>query len=541
MNRTRITKRRFVPATIATIAASVVLLSGCSSQTPDASISSTPVAGGTLRVQLSAQPNCLDPAVAFSGNERAIARSLADSLLSMDPKTGEIKPWLAESFEESADATSYTFHLKSGATFSDGTAVDANAVKSTFDYLVAHLKTTSSRGAGYLRDYTQTEVIDPLTAKIGFKAPAVQFLAGVTTNTLAILSTADTAKTPDQRCAGDFSGSGPFTLKSFTQGQGAVIVKRAGYDWAPAYAAHSGEAYLDEVDFQVVNVSNARDGALTSGQADVALDIANVDVPQLKAAGVTPMFGTQPGMPVSFLVNSATPGLSDPAVYGALTTGFDRSSAVKAVLGGYFSPATSALTHNLPQYKDESALLTYDPDAAKKALDAAGWVPGADGIREKGGVRADFTVAYTSTFGAYYTAMLQLFQQQMRDIGININIGDHPQAELLGLVASHGYDFYITSLTDVDPDVIRSSASRILDANTLTSSGVADLFNKTTTEADPAARKATFGEVQDTLIGKGMVIPFWEGGQFVGYTSNVMNLGMDFLSYLTFYDTSVTS
>lgn len=536
-------KARVVPLLVAGATALTLGLAGCSGGGSTASAngsSAKPVSGGTLKVELSAAPSCLDPAVAFSANERAVVRPLADSLVDMDPKGGKIEPWLASSWSVNPDATKYTFHLVSNATFSDGTPVDAQAVKSTFDYLVKNLEATSSRGAGYLRGYTGTKVIDPHTAEVDFSAPAVQFLAGASTSTLAILSTKSAEATPDQRCAGDFAGSGPFTLAKYTQGQSAELARRKDYDWASKIAGHQGAAYLAGIDFQVVNVSNARDGALESKQSDVALDIATQDVAQLKGAGVTPLFGTQPGLPSSFMLNVTRPGLDDKAVRQAMMIGFDRKSAVNAVLGSYYKPATSILTSDLPQYKDESNTVTFDAAKAKKILSAAGWKPGSDGIRSKGGVDLNFAVTYTSTFGAYYTSLLQLFQQQMKDIGIKITLKDGTQAQQFSVIGTHDYDIDITSLTDVDPDIIRSSAGALLAPKTLDAGGVTALFTTSQGQSDPSERKATYGKIQDAIVDAAYIIPFWEGGQFVGYGSNVKGLSFDFQSWLTFYDTSLT-
>jgi peptide/nickel transport system substrate-binding protein len=528
-------------------AATAIVLAACgssggSSSGAGSADSGKPVSGGTLHVDLSAAPDCLDPAVAISADERAVVRPLADSLVSMSAK-GAIEPWLAKSWTVNKNATVYTFHLRPGMTFSDDTPVDATAVKDTFDYLVKNLEATSPRGRGYLIAYKETKVINPLTAEVIFSAPSVQFLAGASTTTLAILSAGSAQKTPDQRCAGDFTGSGPFTLTSYTQGQSATETRRSGYDWAPATATHDGSAYLDALDFQVVDTSNARDGALESGQTDVALDIATQDVPALKAADVRPIFGTQSGVPAAFVVNTTRPGLNDLTVRKAMMIGFNRAADVKAVLGDYYTPATSIFTRNLPVYKNESAAMAYNPAAARKLLQKAGWMPGPGGIREKNGVKLSFSVIYSEAFGAYYTSLLQLFQQDMKAIGIGITLNDLTGAAQVAAGLGHDFDLDITSLTDSDPDIVRSTLALGLfpDAAALKTTGLVALLAQSDAEPVPAQRAATYAKIQDIMIDDAFVIPFWEGGQFVGYTSNVHGLEMDFQSWLVFYDTWLSS
>lgn len=531
--------RRAGPLVLLALATTVFTACAASGTGPSPSEDVTPGDGGTLRVLLAAQATCLDPAVAFSTSERAIVRPLVDSLVAMDQKTGEIQPWLAESWEVNDDATEVTFRLQEGLTFSDDSPVNAEAVKATFDYLKTNLMSASFRGAGYLRNYVETRVDDDLTATVVFSASSPQFLAGASTNTLGILSAEAATKTTDERCGGDFVASGPFTLESYTQGQNASLVKRSDYEWGPASAMHEGPAYLDGIDFQIVNVSNARAGSIQSGQADVALEIAPTDIPQLKTAGAQIINGTQPGMAASIMVNSARPGLTDPAMLEALRIGFDRASAVKAVLGDYFTPATSVLAPTLSQYVDQSGLLEFDAKGAAAALKGGGWTEGSDGVLEKDGARAEFQMNFTSSYGAYYLQLLQIYQQQMRDLGITINLNDLPQADLLQTIGTHDYDFYVTSLTDVDPDIVRSTTVRLLDEPTLEAAGIMALFEATTTEADPEKRKDVYAQLQERLIAEGYVIPFWNNSLLVASGANVLNADVDFQAFVDLYDTSL--
>src|ERR1700704_5838230 len=81
-------------------------------------------------------PPCLDPQQVGLNASLNIGRQLVDSLIDQDPQSGEFKPWLAESWQVNDTATSFTFKLRQGATFSDGTPVDASAVKNNFDAVV---------------------------------------------------------------------------------------------------------------------------------------------------------------------------------------------------------------------------------------------------------------------------------------------------------------------------------------------------------------------------------------------------------------------
>lgn len=273
----------------------------------------------------------------------------------------------------------------------------------------------------------------------------------------------------------------------------------------------------------------------------MALDVATQDIPALKRSGVSVLQGTQPGQPVSFVVNTTRPGLADAAVRKAIMIGFDRVSNVRAVLGSAYSPATSILTRNLPQYKDESPALAFAPTKAESGLDAAGWAPGPDGIRVKGGVTLKFAITYSASYGAYFTSLLQLFQQQMKDIGIGITLKNLTQAGQVSAGSKHDFDLYLASLTDPDPDIIRSTVANFLfaDKNALQAAGLTRLFTRSQADADPSARKATYAKIQDTMIDNGFIIPFWEGSQLVGAGDRVSGLAQDFQAWSRFHDVSV--
>src|SRR5439155_5973175 len=101
---------------VAGLAVAALALTACSSAAAPATGSTTPVAGGTLRWGLQADPVCLDPRQGGLTASLTITRSVVDSLTDQDPDTGEIRPWLASSWETSADASSFTFHLRDDVT-----------------------------------------------------------------------------------------------------------------------------------------------------------------------------------------------------------------------------------------------------------------------------------------------------------------------------------------------------------------------------------------------------------------------------------------
>lgn len=128
----------------------------------------TPVKGGTL-IYLEQQPhtNLYPPAGGFYPNG-GILNQITDKLTWQNPKTLEIEPWIAESWTSNADKTEYTFHLRKGVTFSDGTPLDAAAVAKNFDTYGLGDKAHRLPVSEVINNYQRSEVIDPLTVKFYF-------------------------------------------------------------------------------------------------------------------------------------------------------------------------------------------------------------------------------------------------------------------------------------------------------------------------------------------------------------------------------------
>src|SRR5882724_8847550 len=193
----------------------------CSTSTTNTSTdASAPVTGGTLQVGLPVDPTCLDPQQTNQLTTMDMSRSLVDSLTAQDPRTGAIVPWLASSFSVADGERRFTFVLRSGPTFSDGTPVDATAVKATFD----RLATMPAIGpAAYFAGYTGTTVTDAHHLTVNFANPNAQFLPATSTVGFGILSVATASRSLPDRCRGDFVGSGPFVLDHYTADQEVVL------------------------------------------------------------------------------------------------------------------------------------------------------------------------------------------------------------------------------------------------------------------------------------------------------------------------------
>lgn len=521
-------------AALATTAA--LTLSACGSGGGDpAADAGPPRPGGTLTFAVSSDQGCADPQQVTSNDSVYSVRQLVDSLTDQDPETGEITPWLATAWKSNADATAYDFTLRPGVTFSDGSTLDANAVKANFDR-VSSLGARASLPKGYLAGYQGTTVKSPTTFTVQFGKPNVQFLQGTSTHSLGILSPASVAKTDDQRCAG-VVGSGPFVLESYVKDQATVLTRRAGYNWGSAVFTHPGEAYLDRAEFRVVPESGVRTGSLQAGEVDAVASIGPQDEAPLSGAGIALPARANPGLPFGITFNQATPLGADPAVREAVSLGINRPEVVSAVFTSQTKPATSVLASSTPSYVDNSALLGFDAARAGTVLDAAGWKAGPDGIRAKGGQRLTLPITFANNLSTVKPA-LELLQQQLRAIGVDAQLQEKQISDVPQLQRSGDYTALWANLTRADPDILRSSYwSGGANYYRFKPGPLDALLTGQAAAVDPAKRTALVDQAQKLILTEHFSVPVVELTTTLGVAPSTHDVAFDASSRIQLHDT----
>ncbi|WP_106213037.1 ABC transporter substrate-binding protein [Kineococcus rhizosphaerae] len=525
--------RTRTPLSAVTLAALLVLTAcgGGGQSSSEKSADATPVKGGNLTFAISVDSGCIDPQQVGNNDALNIGRQLVDSLTVQD-LDGKIQPWLAQTWEVSPDAKTFTFHLREGATFSDGTPVDSAAVKANLDGIVA-LGAKASLGSTYLQGYTGTQTPDAQTAVVTFAQPSAQFLQATSTMSLGLLSVPTTTADPATRCDGStLVGSGPFTVGSYANGSKTVLKKRTGYDWAPTGAKHQGEAYLDTITYEVVPEASVRTGSLQSKQIDATTGIASQDLPQFDGNGFWTQRRANPGIPYNFFPNESRPIFSDIRVRQAFSKAVDRKTLASILNPGDVA-VSSALSASTPLASDDSKDLALDVAGANELLDEAGWVKGADGVRAKDGKKLTVTV----TFWQPTTAVLELVQQQERAVGIDLQLKQGTTAETTALQNSGDYDVLFYNLTRSDPDVLRTIFStETRNVNHRAHSQVDDLLTQQAATTDTAQRAQLVAQASKLLVEEAHSIPLIELSTVIAANEDVHDLQFEGSSRLWFYD-----
>ncbi|MGW0836374.1 ABC transporter substrate-binding protein [Streptomyces prunicolor] len=525
-------------AALAALLTTSVLLTACGSGSSGGSGSGSGPAksGGTLTFAVGSDAGCVDPQQVASNDTIYSVRQIVDSLTDQDPETGKIVPWLAKSWDISSDATTFTFHLRSGVTFSDGSKLTAQVVKDNFD-AVPKLGALGTLAEGYLSGVTSTTVVDPLTVKVTFKQPNAQFLQATSTHSLGIESSASVKRSPQQKCSQGVVGSGPFTLKQYVQNQSITLAKRTGYSWGSSLWHKSGEAYLDKVVFKVVPEAGVRAGSLQSGQVNAISSVGKANEAALKGGQVTLQRRANPGVVFGLAFNNARPDLKDARVRQAIGFAIDRGQIADTVFPTGTQPATSVLAHTTPDYADLSSDLTTDAAKAKSLLEAAGWKTGGDGIRTKDGKKLNLTVDWTPNSATNQPA-LELIQQQLKAVGVGLTLKQLQVTQLAPTLQSGDYDAAWGNITRADPDILRNSFSTKL-AN-FYRVPVTDLDSALTGQAattDATKRKQLVQQAQQLIVRNAYYAPVVELQTQIGVSTKVHGLNFDASSRIQLHDT----
>lgn len=521
------------------VTAAGVFLTSCGGAARDPQAAGPPKPGGTLSLGIALDPACVDPQQVALNAGLNVGRQLTDSLTDQDPKTGAITPWLATSWEVSPDARSFTFHLRDGATFSDGSTVDAEAVKANFEGIIK-LGAKAPLGSGYLAGTKEITAVDPHTVRVEFTAPNVQFLQASSTVSLGLLSPKSVVTPPEQRCQGaGLVGSGPFVFERYQPSTEVVITKRRDYTWGSTLFSRPGEAYLDRIVYKIIPEAGVRTGALVSGQLSAISDVQPNDEPQFApGSGFTQHVRANPGVVFNLQPNTSNPLFSDTTVRQAISKAINRQELVDTVLSPSYKPGTSVLAATTPGYTDLSASLRHDPDGARKLLDQAGWAPGPDGIRVRDGQRLSFEVPYSASL-AFNRSALELVQQQLKKVGVEASIKLLSPTESTQIQNTGAYDVLFYNVTRAEPDILRgqfSSQSRNL-SKIQPGSGPDELLTQQESEPDPAKRKELVAAAQRVIVEQAYGIPLFELTQVLAAAPSVHGLTYEASSRLQFHDT----
>ncbi len=377
---------------------------------PSAWAASQPQSGGTLVYGAGADPDSLDPANTDSNPGEAVGRMMNNFLVRFDAKLN-LLPDLATKWTQSKDGLTWTFTLRKGVKFHDGTPFNAEVVKYNFERFLGPEKPL--KASLHTPIIKSVEVVDEFTVKFNLKVPFAFFL-----NNLAHSATAMVSPAAHKKWGKDLTlhpvGTGPFKFVEWVRGDRVVLERNDEY--------YEGKPRLDKIIIRTVREDSARVLGLEAGDYDLIVRIPPEEVGRLMREGRVRIYAEQSNRALRIGINASKKPLDDVRVRQALNYAVDKESIVKNIyqgLGAVIPTMVGPLNTGYAPVKGYS----FDPAKAKKLLAEAGhpngfkttlWTP-------KGRYLKDFELA-------------QAVQQQLAAVGVEARLESFEWGAYLSLL-----------------------------------------------------------------------------------------------------------
>lgn len=391
----------------------------------------------TITIAVEGEPTRLDPHTHALWLTYRVVYHIYEGLVQQDLSRDDVEippiiPALAESWEVSDDKKSYTFQLRQGVKFHDGTSWNADAAKFNFDRLLDpeaphYLETAVGLNGWWIGDIDSYEVVDEYTFRVNLKGVVSNFLQRMVNGgygSAGMVSPAAVAKYGNDEITNNPVGTGPFQLAERVFGEKIVLRKFADY-WDPKRTPK-----YDRLIVQPIADEAARELALVTGAVDIIAGPSPDSYEYLEGKGFEIVSKTGPGVQNLWL-NMKDPKLADVRVRQAMSMAIDREGLCKLQRLNECLPHHGILNRHGPGYEEGFAPYPYDPEKAKELLSEAGYPDGLD-------IRFEW-----SKGGAGAVAMQEFVEWVQRDWG-KIGI----RAELVGYDVGTYFDQMLKGMND---------------------------------------------------------------------------------------------
>jgi peptide/nickel transport system substrate-binding protein len=402
-----------------------------------------PGAAGTLVVGVVAEPVNLDPAQVTDLNSNRVSRRIAETLVAFAEESTRVEPHLAESWTISRDGLTYTFKLRRGIKFHDGSPFDAEAVKFSIERQINPDHPFNKLGkypfAGYFfGNVNAVEVVAEDTVQFVLKEPRASFLSVLAAGPASIVS-----PTAARKYGADYAltpvGTGPFRYVSWDRGQRVVLEKNPGYWKFPVK--------LDRVIYRPIVEDQARLTELLTGSLDLIVGVPPDFVAQLEGNAKLGLL-KQVGAHVWYLgINNQKKPLDDKRVRQALNYAVNKEAIVKDVLKGTGAVSRGPVLPDTWGADPALKAYPYDPERAKKLLAEAGY---------PSGFSTTLWVPESGSGMQSPVAMSTVIQSNLKAVGVNVTLQTMEWGAFLAKLRTKEQDLFALSWMAgaEDPDLV---------------------------------------------------------------------------------------
>ncbi|UFN50019.1 ABC transporter substrate-binding protein [Roseomonas sp. OT10] len=418
-------------------------LLGLATLLPAAGALAQPAPRNTLVVVREIDSDHYDPPRTTSRAAGELVYMLADTLVSLDWDGKTVRPGLAESWTVSEDGKLYTFKLKRGVSFCDGKPFTAkDVVYSINRWLDPATRSPVRWRAGPVKE---VRAVDDFTVEYELTQPYGELLYQLTLFMASIVDQATVERLGANFGVQGFNGTGPYCWGEWKPRQEFTVTRHEGYNWGPPIYRNPAPQ-VERVVWRIMPEQNTRMAAIQTGQADITQYLPYFAVQQMRNVPTVKMSQQENYFWDYFMgFKVDKPVMNDPEVRRAMNLAINRDAVTKAAFFGVADPANAIVNPNTSGYSAEAAreMPGFNPEEARRVLDAAGWKPGPDGIRVKDGQRATFLLYGTQ--GQVNRVQAEAIQADLRRVGIEMRVQLWDATAVWGKLATQEFDAFFMS------------------------------------------------------------------------------------------------
>lgn len=481
-----------------------------------------PTAGGTLIYVLNGEPDSLDPHKTVRQDAWAVMRQVNASLVTQDPE-GNYVPYLAESWEMSEDGLTWTFHMKPGITFHDGTPLTAQDVAWTY----TRAKDPANPGAAgaSLAAVESIEATDDSTVVMRLPQPFFPLLTSLSDAAYFGILSQEAVEAAGDDYGRAPVGAGPYKFKEWVTGEKVILERNPDFNWGPDYA-HQGPHYFDQIEYRIIPETATQVVSMEAGEVHVA-GVRSSDQPIVEQTGLYTLYDVfQPGTGPFLQFNNTRPPLDDVRVRQALSMAIDRDVLAKVATGGQsvpqygpLSPATIGFWPGV-----EYVGFRYNLEKAKSLMQQAGYTPNASGMLEKDGQPLKFTLK-TIAGEETWLRICEIIQEQFKALGVEIQLEQMEAGALVGDEISGNYEMGMMQVGWADADILyqlfHSSMIGALNLSQVQDPDLDEMLTRTRTTLDPNARQQWVDDVQRYITERAFFAPLLSALSYYAVSNDV--------------------
>ena len=490
------------------VAVLTLMAAACSSSSAASSGSTTgsgsASGSGTITIGWAQNPDSLDPALTSEQDVAPIDANIFDTLTWLTP-AGTVTPDLATSWSISPDGKTYTFHLRSGVKFTDGTPFNAQAVVANWDFITAK-STQSTVALSLLGPCLTAQATSASVVTVSCTAPYAPLLNQLSEPYLGMQSAAAIQKY-GKNIANHLVGTGAFSLQSYVSNQKIVLVRNPAYTWAPPALGVQGPAKVAKLVYNIVPSPQSRLESLESGQSQLIQQVAGIDFEKFKSQ-YTALSVPIPGLGFFSTLTTTLAPTNDLAVREAILYSVNRQSVVQLADSGAFPPSNAPLLPGMLGYSPSLAgEYPYDPAKAAQILQADGWTK-VGGVWTKDGKQLSLTIAAFSQLPEY-PLFAQAIQSSLEANGMKASVTLEGPSAYINSAAKGEYNITPTSYVGVDPSALAVwfQPGGLYSWSKYNSTTLANLLNKAQVTDDTSVRAGLYLQAQQLIMQQALMIP----------------------------------